>query len=326
VDLSARRRYSLDTTEKAMDSRLSRRRLEFGLVIAAVALTPIAARAQFVTDVDALVEDTYIFQCCPSNLTVTNNYPTQAIIDDQFTGTTGGIHHANRHDLLFSSDGGSTPRTFDTTDSFDISVDLTLDADAVTPRKEAGIRLNKNGFDGLFVVTSDTSSSAPGEIAAFSGVFPFYHFGDEYDIHYTLGTPITMRIIYTEPGPDPEAEPGTIEYLVDYEGNSYTSGEIVFDNLEKGIVDGSQLGVYQQATAATDTDFAISTFSNFIFGTGSSGTPGDHNGDGIVDAADYALWRSDPSSYDGAQGYTDWVDNFGATTGSGSSLSIGAVP
>ncbi len=45
---------------------------------------------------------------------------------------------------------------------------------------------------------------------------------------------------------------------------------------------------------------------------------GDHNGDGVVDAADYALWRSDPNSYGNQQGYDDWVDNFGQTAGSGS--------
>ncbi len=45
------------------------------------------------------------------------------------------------------------------------------------------------------------------------------------------------------------------------------------------------------------------------------GLDGDHNMDGKVDAADYALWRSDPNSYDGAQGYQDWVDNFGAMLG-----------
>ncbi len=56
------------------------------------------------------------------------------------------------------------------------------------------------------------------------------------------------------------------------------------------------------------------------------GLAGDHNGDGAVDAADYALWRSDPDAYGGAQGYTDWVSNFGQSSGSGSSLSHSSVP
>jgi hypothetical protein len=55
------------------------------------------------------------------------------------------------------------------------------------------------------------------------------------------------------------------------------------------------------------------------------GPPGDYNGDGTVDAADYALWRSDPSSYGGGQGYTDWVNNFGQAAGGGSGSSANAA-
>jgi hypothetical protein len=55
------------------------------------------------------------------------------------------------------------------------------------------------------------------------------------------------------------------------------------------------------------------------------GLVGDHNLDGTVDAADYALWRSDPNSYGGdPQGYNDWVNNFGATLGSGAGGGIAA--
>lgn len=64
------------------------------------------------------------------------------------------------------------------------------------------------------------------------------------------------------------------------------------------------------------------TFDLFV----ATGLPGDHNGDGTVDAADYALWRSDPGTYGGAQGYTDWVDNFGATLGSGQGPAVVPEP
>jgi autotransporter-associated beta strand protein len=58
-----------------------------------------------------------------------------------------------------------------------------------------------------------------------------------------------------------------------------------------------------------------------------AGLSGDYNGDNVVDAADYVLWRSDPSSYGGdPDGYTTWVDNFGETSGSGSSPLAGVVP
>lgn len=45
---------------------------------------------------------------------------------------------------------------------------------------------------------------------------------------------------------------------------------------------------------------------------------GDHNGDGMVDARDYVVWRKNPAGFGGAQGYTDWVANFGTgVSGSG---------
>jgi hypothetical protein len=51
---------------------------------------------------------------------------------------------------------------------------------------------------------------------------------------------------------------------------------------------------------------------DFVPGTGPG--PGDFNGDGNVDAADYVVWRKT----DGSQpGYDDWRTNFGATGGTG---------
>jgi T5SS/PEP-CTERM-associated repeat protein len=48
--------------------------------------------------------------------------------------------------------------------------------------------------------------------------------------------------------------------------------------------------------------------------------PGDYNADGIVDAADYVVWRKT----DGSQsGYDSWRTNFGRTAGSGSSATAG---
>jgi hypothetical protein len=72
-----------------------------------------------------------------------------------------------------------------------------------------------------------------------------------------------------------------------------------------------------------------------------AGVPGDYNGNGVVDAADYTYWRdrlgdnaplpnTDPNDTDGmvtAAEYAYWVSRFGATSGSGSgSLTSGAVP
>lgn len=44
-----------------------------------------------------------------------------------------------------------------------------------------------------------------------------------------------------------------------------------------------------------------------------TGLPGDYNDDGVVDAADYVVWRRDPGSHGGDDGYDVWVRNFGRT-------------
>jgi hypothetical protein len=56
----------------------------------------------------------------------------------------------------------------------------------------------------------------------------------------------------------------------------------------------------------------------------SAGQPGDHNGDGVVDAADYVAWRKLPASFGGdPDGYDAFHENFGEmSAGSGG----GAVP
>jgi uncharacterized sulfatase len=56
---------------------------------------------------------------------------------------------------------------------------------------------------------------------------------------------------------------------------------------------------------------------------------GDHNHDGVVDGADYTLWRK--TGINGQQGYLDWRANYGATVagfgiGSGASAGSAAVP
>jgi hypothetical protein len=54
----------------------------------------------------------------------------------------------------------------------------------------------------------------------------------------------------------------------------------------------------------------------------STGLTGDYNNDGIVDTADYVMWRKTDAG--NMQGYTDWRTHFGeGGTGSGG---VGAVP
>jgi hypothetical protein len=71
---------------------------------------------------------------------------------------------------------------------------------------------------------------------------------------------------------------------------------------------------------------------------GPVGVPGDYNQNGVVDAADYVVWRKkvgpgslqneggiSPGVVDGAD-YNFWRSRFGATSGAGAALDGGAVP
>ncbi len=55
--------------------------------------------------------------------------------------------------------------------------------------------------------------------------------------------------------------------------------------------------------------------------------PGDYNGNGTVDAADYVVWRKNPAGFGGdPTGYNTWRANFGAGSGSGASVGSSTVP
>jgi hypothetical protein len=57
-----------------------------------------------------------------------------------------------------------------------------------------------------------------------------------------------------------------------------------------------------------------------------SGMRGDYNGDGVVDAADYTLWRDHLGTIFTAAGFDVWVTNFGNTLSGGAALSPAGVP
>ncbi|MCI0332771.1 MAG: hypothetical protein L0228_06070 [Planctomycetes bacterium] len=56
------------------------------------------------------------------------------------------------------------------------------------------------------------------------------------------------------------------------------------------------------------------------------GLPGDYNGDGVVNTADYVKWRKDPAAHGGdPAGYNTWVQNFGEPS-PGAGGGSGGVP
>jgi hypothetical protein len=98
-------------------------------------------------------------------------------------------------------------------------------------------------------------------------------------------------------------------------------------------------------TSYLNVDDSVSLYLGDAFGDkaafmyfAEAGLPGDYNGNGKVDAADYTVWRDNlgsgtslPSGDDtagvGPDDYTRWVNNFGMMSGSGSTLDgSSAVP
>lgn len=219
-------------------------------VLAAVLICAAAADAEFA---DGVKINERVFNDFPgSTLVTTNNFPLLVGFDETSYGA-GGF--ANRHDAILSDDGGASAKLLNTVDAFDVKADVTLNAGAVSPRKESGIRVNSGiTGDGQFIINTDA-----GEIVAFGGPLPFYSFNGSNGLSYTEGDTINMRMIY-RPG-----SPGSIEYIVDEGVGSVSSGQLLFSNLEGGIANGSQVGFYAQVTPADpNSDFLDVTFENIM--------------------------------------------------------------
>jgi autotransporter-associated beta strand protein len=99
---------------------------------------------------------------------------------------------------------------------------------------------------------------------------------------------------------------------------------------------GTLTGAFETITSGYSVDYGTGTNSQVTLNSvGSPGVPGDYNGNGIVDGADYVVWRNGgPLQNEVAtigsitpEDYTAWRARFGNTSGSGSSAgNLSAVP
>jgi hypothetical protein len=185
-------------------------------VLVGAGVTPAAATPS----PNSAIVNTRIFNDCPTSvLTVSNGYPASVMIDDAKLDC-GGF--ANLHNWRFSEDG-ATAAVFNNDSNFHFGADLMI---AGTADGEAGLQVApwwSQQVDGRFNVRS-----TDGEIACFGGRLPFYSFTANHGLHYVKGTTIHLEIFY-RPNNLNAAAPATIEYVVDYMGTPYTSGQIPFD-------------------------------------------------------------------------------------------------
>jgi hypothetical protein len=68
--------------------------------------------------------------------------------------------------------------------------------------------------------------------------------------------------------------------------------------------------------------FSVGDSQDLVFRYGwvkgsSAPQDGDYNGNGVVDGADYVMWRKTPGLFGGPGGYNTWRANFGESGGGG---------
>jgi hypothetical protein len=108
-------------------------------------------------------------------------------------------------------------------------------------------------------------------------------------------------------------------------GNGTGNGWEQFGGSSSTVIGESYLtgtsGVANNTTIGLGAAFNVGSAQNLVFrygevSGGAAAPDGDYNGDNMVDAADYVLWRKNPAAFGGdPAGYTTWRANFGATGG-----------
>jgi hypothetical protein len=183
-----------------------------------------------------------------SVLTTVNNYPSLISFDDQSLNDNGvSPSFANRHVWEFSANGGAMAYRFSNNDFFEVFMTVTLTANPISPRKEAGFLLSSIGGQGQFIVNTDAR-----EVVAFGGPFPFHRFPSEFD----SGETIRLGMTYFR---DTDGKRKIIYHACDQ-----SSPAKEFTNLEQGIINNSTLGGYAQFNILTTNpnNFGTAVYQN----------------------------------------------------------------
>ena len=217
-----------------------------------LALMPaIAVRAQNV------VLHPYVWKDAAASTLISSSTSTSATFSDSNVVASSG--YANRHDWRVSQDGVSD-RAFGPTDYFDLSADVSLTGSPISPRKEAGLRINSACGDSLFIVNTDSH-----EVIAFGGAFPTYDFRAHGAANYNSGDTIHLRIQYLEVS-------GTKGFILT--AGSVVSPFLPAANASAAICSGSTVGGYLQIQrASTAPNAGSASFTNITFSTGAPVPP-----------------------------------------------------
>lgn len=188
-----------------------------------LAALTVAATAFATPNPNGVFTNFYIYQDCPppfSTLVTTVNYPS--LIQYQDTWICPSASFENLHNWSFSADGGTTEAVFNNADAFRFGADFSIAGGFA----EGGIRISPwwgKETEGR-INCKITNDGGTGEIACFGGYCPFYSFTVSNGIKYTGGV-IHLEMIY-KPNALSASDPGTMEYLVRYQGGTYDSGPL----------------------------------------------------------------------------------------------------
>jgi len=225
-----------------------------------------------------------------ATLTVVSNYPSFISIEYQNVSTTNHVF-ADRTSWHFSKDGGKTPFLFSNSDSFTITMQVTLTGNPISPRKEAGIVFNNPLNDGgEFIVNTDSH-----EFVAFGGFLRFWSFSATNSaFRFNSGETITMGLTVFRDSHGSNA----IIYYASSPTACMVSPVLEFDNLEKGVINGTTIGGYIQVVNAPTNanNMGTAVFENIHIGLP------DQDFDGVPDAFDLCPNTTPPCTLVDAQG------------------------
>jgi hypothetical protein len=100
-----------------------------------------------------------------------------------------------------------------------------------------------------------------------------------------------------------------------------------FDILDWGTLTGTFSSMSLQPLTGSVAWDTSQLYTTGVLSVVSTGIPGDYNNNGIVDAADYVVWRNGLGTTFTQNDYNVWRTNFGRTAGAGSgATAIAVVP
>jgi hypothetical protein len=256
--------------------------LAFAVVVALGMVASSLAIAQGTTcpgntpNINSVVVTERVYNNCPaSTITTVNNYPSLVSIRDTDADCVGWT---NKHIFSLSEDGVS-PAVFENCSHYRYGATFMISrAPGAGGNAEGGLRLapwwGLDG-DGFFMVHTG------GEISAWGMRAPSYNFTTTQGLHYTVGNPIYLEMIYN-PRQLSQAFPATITFNVMYLAQHYTSGPLPFDegNPAEGALHGTwgelspaRLGGYFQVPEGSFPLYDLTaTWSDFQW-EGPSATP-----------------------------------------------------